>query len=307
MQNIIQIIRINLRSFLWNYLPWLGNFIRWLRGNSNTFKGGTDHDPPKVFNLLERYSQLLGELDCPVEGKVCIELGTGNSPDIAFLMLVSGASRSIMLDIEPLMKVPFHEGKEYQELITYLSSVGTDQIKFPHLPADLNNVDLDKIAARLEYLNYDGVNLPLPDASVDIIYSKSVLEQVRQPVLLFKELRRISKPGGVHLHILDLRDHFHIKDDYTVEGDWLEFLQYDRETWDRKCIQNHAWCNRLRLQSWYQIVQSSGFKIIQEKVIRLPLPTNLSIGNIKINDQLIDPIKDLDAGWWWVVLQANVS
>ncbi len=306
MENIREIIRINLRSLIWNYLPWLGNFLRWIRENFNEFKGGTDRDPSKVFDLLKRYSKIVGELEFSVEGKVCMELGTGNSPDLAFLMLLSGASRSIMLDVEPLMKVSFQEGKEYQELVNYLSSMGTDQIKFPHLPPDLNYVDLNKIATRLEYLNYDGVNLPLPDASVDIIYSKSVLEQVRQPVSLFQELRRISKPGGIHLHILDLRDHFHIKDDYTVEGNWLEFLQYDEQTWERKCVQNHAWCNRLRLQSWYEIVQSAGFEIIQEEIIRLPLPNQPLIDILPINNQPIESIKDLDASWWWVMLQAKV-
>lgn len=307
MPNTIEIIRTNVRSFLWNNLPWLGNFVRSVKGNLNKFEGGTDHVPSQVVDVLQRYSQLIGDRDFPLTGKVCLELGTGNSPDIAFLMLLSGASRSIMVDTEPFMKVPFQEGKEYQELVNYLSSVASDRIKFPQLPANLDSVDLNEIAARLEYVNFDGVHLPLPDASVDIIYSKSVLEHVRQPALLFQELRRISKPGAIHLHIVDLRDHFHLKDDNTVEGNWLEFLQYDEETWERKCVKTHAWCNRLRLQSWYPIVQSAGFEIIQEQIVRIPLPTPPLPANISIDNQPIESVKDLDAAWWWVMLQVKVS
>lgn len=295
MTNQIEIIRTNVRSFLWNNLPWLGNLVRSIKGNLNKFEGGTDHVPSQVVNVLERYSQLIGDRSVPVTGKVCLELGTGNSPDIAFLMLLSGASRSIMVDTEPFMKVPFQEGKEYEQLVNYLSNASSS-IKFPQLPANLNAVDLNEIAARLEYVNYDGVHLPLPDASVDIIYSKSVLEHVREPQQLFQELRRISKPGAIHLHIVDLRDHFHIKDDNTAEGNWLEFLQYDEETWERRCVKTHGWCNRLRLQSWYPIVREAGFEILQENIVRFALPTQ----------SLPDPIKsvkDLDAAWWWVMLR----
>ncbi|MFB2917364.1 MULTISPECIES: class I SAM-dependent methyltransferase [Aerosakkonema] len=300
MPNTIATIKTNVRSFLWNNLPWLGNFVRSLKGNLNKFEGGTDHVPSQVVGVLERYSQLIGDRNFPVKGKVCLELGTGNSPDIAFLMLLGGASRSLMVDTEPFMKVPFQEGKEYEELVIYLRSIETDRIKFPQLPANLNDVNLNEIARRLEYVNYDGVHLPLPDASVDIIYSKSVLEHVREPQQLFQELRRISKPEAIHLHIVDLRDHFHIKDDNTVDGNWLEFLEYDEEAWSRRCVKTHGWCNRLRLPSWYPIVQGSGFAILQENIVRIPLPTQSLPDTIK-------SVKDLDAAWWWVLLQPQGS
>ncbi|MBD2183568.1 class I SAM-dependent methyltransferase [Planktothrix sp. FACHB-1355] len=300
MPNTIAAITTNVRSFLWNNLPWLGNFVRSIKGNLNKFEGGTDHVPSQVVDVLERYSQLIGDRNFPVTGKVCLELGTGNSPDIAFLMLLAGASRSIMVDTEPFMKVPFQEGKEYEELVSYLRSIETDRIKFPQLTAHLNGVDLNEIARRLEYVNYDGVHLPLPDASVDIIYSKSVLEHVREPAQLFQELRRISKPEAIHLHIVDLRDHFHIKDDNTVNGNWLEFLEYDEEAWARRCVKTHGWCNRLRLPSWYPIVQESGFAILQENIVRIPLPTQSLPDTIK-------SVKDLDAAWWWVLLQPQGS
>ena len=65
-------------------------------------------------------------------------------------------------------------------------------------------------------------------------------------------------------------------------------------------MKTHGWCNRLRLQSWYAIVQSAGFEILQENIIRIPLPTQSLPDKIK-------SIQDLDAAWWWVLLEVQGS
>jgi SAM-dependent methyltransferase len=50
--------------------------------------------------------------------------------------------------------------------------------------------------------DYDGVHLPLPDASIDIAFSSNVLEHVRCLPALLAETRRVLKPGGIGIHIL---------------------------------------------------------------------------------------------------------
>ena len=47
-----------------------------------------------------------------------------------------------------------------------------------------------------EFVTFDGVNLPFEDASHDLVYCKQVLEHVRQPEPLIKEVARVLKPGG---------------------------------------------------------------------------------------------------------------
>ncbi|MBM4264239.1 MAG: class I SAM-dependent methyltransferase [Deltaproteobacteria bacterium] len=49
---------------------------------------------------------------------------------------------------------------------------------------------------------YDGVNLPLPSLSVDVIVSSHVLMQVARLSELHREMRRVLKPGGYCLHSL---------------------------------------------------------------------------------------------------------
>jgi SAM-dependent methyltransferase len=50
--------------------------------------------------------------------------------------------------------------------------------------------------------DYDGARLPLPDASVDIVFSSNVLEHVRELPALLDETLRVTRPGGFAIHIL---------------------------------------------------------------------------------------------------------
>jgi SAM-dependent methyltransferase len=50
--------------------------------------------------------------------------------------------------------------------------------------------------------DYDGVNIPAPDESFDLIFSSNVLEHVAHLPPLFAEMRRVLKPDGLALHIL---------------------------------------------------------------------------------------------------------
>jgi SAM-dependent methyltransferase len=44
---------------------------------------------------------------------------------------------------------------------------------------------------------FDGVSLPFADASVDVVFSKQVLEHVERPHLLIPDVARVLRPGGV--------------------------------------------------------------------------------------------------------------
>jgi len=50
--------------------------------------------------------------------------------------------------------------------------------------------------------NYDGRHIPLPDASVDIVFSSNVLEHVPDLVQMHAEIRRVLKPSGYCIHVL---------------------------------------------------------------------------------------------------------
>lgn len=91
----------------------------------------------------------------------------------------------------------------------------------------------------------------MPAASVDLVLSSSVLEHVADPAGLFRELRRVLRPGAAMLHLVDYRDHF-FKYPY-------HFLQFSRRTWER-------WLNpgdlpRWRLYDHVAALDAAGFHV----------------------------------------------
>jgi len=58
------------------------------------------------------------------------------------------------------------------------------------------------------FLHYDGITVPLPDASLDFVYSVAALQHVPKPYVynLFFEIRRLLKPAGFAvLHLLSFK------------------------------------------------------------------------------------------------------
>ena len=47
-----------------------------------------------------------------------------------------------------------------------------------------------------EFVTFNGVELPFPDSSFDLVYCKQVLEHVRSPDSLLGEVARVLAPGG---------------------------------------------------------------------------------------------------------------
>jgi len=83
------------------------------------------------------------------------------------------------------------EGKSYDDF----KAAG---LEFDWIGVDIS--DSPEVASRcrddLEFVSFDGVNIPLPDESVDIIYSRQVFEHVHSPKELLQDVQRVLKPGG---------------------------------------------------------------------------------------------------------------
>jgi SAM-dependent methyltransferase len=51
-------------------------------------------------------------------------------------------------------------------------------------------------------IDYDGRHIPLPDSSIDIVFSSNVLEHVPDLPQLHGEIRRVLRPDGYCIHVL---------------------------------------------------------------------------------------------------------
>lgn len=57
-------------------------------------------------------------------------------------------------------------------------------------------VDFQDVPEGIEAYNADLAALPLPDASVDLVISRSVFEHLVDPASVYRELARVLRPGG---------------------------------------------------------------------------------------------------------------
>ena len=79
---------------------------------------------------------------------------------------------------------------------------------------------------KLPFCAYDGVQIPLRDNVIDLVYSRQVFEHVRRPQQLISEIYRVLKPDGVFIGSTSHLEPFHSRSywNYTPYG-FCELLQ----------------------------------------------------------------------------------
>lgn len=184
-------------------------------------------------------------------GRDVLELGTGRSPGLLKEIIAAGARSGIGID--------------------------------PQLAIT------DRGPAR--FLRFDGRNIPLPSASIDVIVSKSVLEHVKPQDVepLISETFRLLRPGGGGVHIIDLRDHMFISGDNKVTGDWLDALRYPEPLFRAMFANRSTAINRLREPDWQAIFDRHGFEISSWEQETFPLPVNFDRARLHARFRDIPP------------------
>jgi SAM-dependent methyltransferase len=59
------------------------------------------------------------------------------------------------------------------------------------------------------FATFDGINLPYRDATFDLIFSRQVLEHVRHPDRLLRDVARVLKPGGHYVGSVSYLEPYH--------------------------------------------------------------------------------------------------
>ncbi len=108
----------------------------------------------------------------------------------------------------------------------------------------------------------------LPEASIDVAYSVSVLEHVppHDIARILRESARIVAPGGAILHSIACCDHYAFFDRSIT---FLNYLQYDERAW-RKWNNALQYQNRLRAPDFLGLVAAGGFRTVSEYPHRDP-------------------------------------
>ena len=128
----------------------------------------------------------------------------------------------------------------------------------------------------------DAADTRLPAASLDVVFSNSVLEHVPGPVIeaCFVEARRILRPGGVVFHSVNCGDHYAYADRRIHQLNYLQFSEADWAKWNNEFLYQ----NRLRAVDFTDMAKRAGFTI--EVDTSRPHPTRLEqLSQIRVHPE----------------------
>lgn len=185
---------------------------------------GVQQDVEKARLVLNRFVQ---QIESPLGDCEILELGPGKGTG---LMRLAGpvVKSYAAFDVEP-----------------YLSE------------ADLTDL-------RVDYRVDGSGRLPWEPGSFDIVWSHSVLEHVRKPGELLREVHRVLRPEGLHIASIDLQDHYGDRND---SGEMYGFFRYGERLWWTMTSNRSSYCNRLRASEWRSLLADKGFRIEDEELV----------------------------------------
>jgi SAM-dependent methyltransferase len=217
---------------------------------------------------IELIVSIRSELD--VQGTVCLEVGAGWEPVLPILFSLCGARKVIMTDLHQLCSdqtvAAAMDGLRRNAAII-ASGLRLDP---QYLEQQLSQSGRQGIREclqryRIEYLApCDCTRLPIPGESVDIVYSRAVLEHISPPVLgqIFVESARILIPSGLACHFIDCSDHWEHNDKSISR---INFLKYSDELYRWTHLNSMNYQSRLRHSEYVDLLSRSGFAILKEQ------------------------------------------
>ncbi|MFY9344403.1 MAG: methyltransferase domain-containing protein [Planctomycetota bacterium] len=202
----------------------------------------------------------------PVRGAVHLDVGCGAINPFArmFTHMMAGVQRAYCLELDDI--------DDESDAVRMLARLATGALLDPravfgNTPITrreiLDNVadfDLARLAAgdrggmpeRLAFLKRSAADTGLPDRSVDLVVTQSVLEHLSDVDAVFAELARITRPGGFGIHGVDTIDHrWYGRPDLHP----LEFLTIA----SNERIVHES--NRLRLFEFEELFARHGFRV----------------------------------------------
>lgn len=217
-----------------------------LLSRAGVFQVGGMRHPKYAIGVFRRHFEnaVFARKDLPF---VVLELGPGFSVFSAVIARAFGASASYAVDASPLAS---SDVQLYRELAGYMRDNGLN----PPSLDDCNTVDEVLKKCGGVYLSNGVESLKtIPTASVDFIFSHTVLQHVRRKdfATLLAELRRIQRPDGVGSHTVSISD---------ILGGNLNDLRFSEKTWESDLMANSGfYTNRIRYNEYLRYFKEAGF------------------------------------------------
>jgi SAM-dependent methyltransferase len=222
------------------------------------------------FRLMARQ---LRATSVAIEGARFLEIGAGWYPTLAVCLYLVGAERVHALD-----RVRHLQPDLLRKLIARLESevpsiaeaagvyAGVCEARRAHLRASLSTGAMLRDASEgcIDYrAPADAAATELPQHSVDVVFSSSMLEHIPLVVLdnIFAESWRILRPGGVMFHSVNCGDHYAYTDPSVGQ---LHYLKYSERQWRLLWNNELQYQNRLRAIDFINLARKHDFEIVRD-------------------------------------------
>ncbi|MGI4834859.1 MAG: methyltransferase domain-containing protein [Janthinobacterium lividum] len=265
---------------------------------------------------LEKAAEIaavLRQQGLPLERRF-LEVGTGWVLGTPLGLWLAGAAEVVTVDLhcylkeELVLELLAYIGRHAAELPALFPWVpGAELARKAQLLAGCRSLTELWAAVPIRYAApADATRLPnLPTASVDYHYSTNVLEHVPAATLasLLAEARRVLRPGGHLVHLVDLSDHFAHDDPGRTA---VHFLRHGPLTWRLLAGNRFMYQNRLRLPQYQALFAQAGLPIVwQRSVSDAPGLLLLQGPRPPVHPQLQRFSAEELAVVYWVVLAAR--
>jgi SAM-dependent methyltransferase len=210
------------------------------------------------------------ELGIKPQGLRYLEIGTGWFPALPVCYSLAGADSCATFDLVDHLngRLTF---RMLDALQTHLPAIATASLtplqqvqnSYAQLKQAKTLAELLE-RARIEYhAPADATASGLPDESVDVVFSNSVLEHVpRETILrLMQESARVLRRGGLSIHSANCGDHYAYFDKNITAINYLTYSERDWRLWNNEL----QYQNRLRPQDFLGLAEQAGLEIALKK------------------------------------------
>jgi hypothetical protein len=222
------------------------------------------------FRLMARQ---LRTTNVPIEHARFVEIGSGWYPTLPICLYLCGAERVHTFDLvrhlqpDLLRKLVMRLESEVPSIAEAAGVyAGVCEARRAHLQASLSTgaTLVDASEGCVDYrAPADAAATELPQQSVDVVFSNSVLEHIPLVVLdnIFAESWRILRPGGVVFHSVNCGDHYAYTDASVGQ---LHYLQYSERQWRLLWNNDLQFQNRLRAIDFINLARKHDLTIVRD-------------------------------------------
>lgn len=222
-----------------HFLP--EKIVRYLLLHNLIIQAGLETTDPAA--AVERYTDILSQRGLVLQGKRVMVFGYGGRFDIGLGLLRAGAGHVVLCDrYAPPDEEHNRRAFAAEEKYFILETDGLRPRRewMTLLPDDIRD---DTVSGALEPFDY--------------VISNSVYEHLDDVEGITRALAHLTKPGGLHIHYVDLRDHF-----FKYPFEMLRFSERTWKTWLNPSS-NH---NRYRIWNYHSVFEAN-FRRVEIEVL----------------------------------------